>query len=91
MIFAKIIKGAKPGAEPKRRGPDADVLSIVSVGNWEAADAGSVQCHDRSSVAKIRPGSRKSVRPFKGIICGDISEFESYMPSQAVRSPRVKK
>jgi hypothetical protein len=48
MIFAKIIKGAKPGAEPKRRGPDADVLSIVSVGNWEAADAGSVQCHDRS-------------------------------------------
>jgi hypothetical protein len=27
--------------------------------------------------------SRKSVRSFKGIICGDISEFESYMPSQA--------
>ena len=24
------------------------------------------------SVARIRPGSRKSVRPFKGIICGDI-------------------
>jgi hypothetical protein len=24
------------------------------------------------------------VRPFKGIICDDISEFESYMPSQAV-------
>src|SRR6516164_6543349 len=28
----------------------------------------------------------KSVRPFKGIFCRDISEFESYMPSQAVRS-----
>ena len=26
-------------------------------------------------------------RPFKGIICDDISEFESYMPSHAVRSP----
>ena len=29
---------------------------------------------------------RKSVRPFKGIICDDISEFESHMPSHAVRS-----
>jgi hypothetical protein len=29
----------------------------------------------------------KSVRPFKGIIYGDISEFESYMASYAVRSP----
>src|SRR6516164_549882 len=29
----------------------------------------------------------KSVRPFKGIFCRDISEFESYMPSQPVRSP----
>ena len=27
---------------------------------------------------------RKSVRSFKGIICVSISEFESYMPSQAV-------
>jgi hypothetical protein len=35
------------------------------------------------SVARIRLDSRKSVRSFKGIICGDISEFESYMPSQA--------
>jgi hypothetical protein len=26
------------------------------------------------------------VRPFKGIICDDISEFESSLPSQAVRS-----
>jgi hypothetical protein len=29
------------------------------------------------SVARIRLDPRKSVRPFKGIICGDISEFES--------------
>src|SRR5262249_10206750 len=39
------------------------------------------------SKARIRLDSRKSVRSFKGIICVDISEFESYMPSQPVRSP----
>jgi hypothetical protein len=37
-------------------------------------------------VAKIRLDSRKSTRPFKGIICDDISEFESHMPSQTVGS-----
>jgi hypothetical protein len=39
------------------------------------------------SAAGIRLDHRKSVRPFKGIFCHDISEFESYMPSQPVRSP----
>ena len=29
-------------------------------------------------------------KTFKGIICDDISEFESYMPSHAVRSPSAK-
>jgi hypothetical protein len=29
-------------------------------------------------------------RPFKGIICGDISEFESSHPSHAVRSPPAR-
>jgi peptidoglycan hydrolase-like protein with peptidoglycan-binding domain len=38
------------------------------------------------SVARIWLDSRKSVRSFKGIICDDISEFESYMPSHAVSS-----
>src|SRR5262249_31517082 len=38
------------------------------------------------SAAAIRLDHRKSVRPFKGIFCDDISEFESYMPSQPVRS-----
>jgi hypothetical protein len=37
-------------------------------------------------VAKIRPDPKKSVRPFKGIFCPDISEFESHMPSHAVGS-----
>ena len=39
------------------------------------------------SMAAIRLGSWESARAFKGIICDDISEFESHMPSQAVRSP----
>src|SRR5262249_56771036 len=39
-------------------------------------------------VVRIRLDHRKSVRPFKGIFCNDVSEFESYMPSQAVPSLR---
>src|SRR5262249_25620485 len=38
------------------------------------------------SMVGIRLGSWESVRAFKGIICDDISEFESYMPSHAVGS-----
>jgi hypothetical protein len=38
------------------------------------------------SLAGIRLQSWESVRAFKGIICHDISEFESYMPSHAVWS-----
>src|SRR5215469_6736203 len=38
------------------------------------------------SLAGIRLGSWESAQAFKGIICADVSEFESYMPSQAVRS-----
>jgi hypothetical protein len=38
------------------------------------------------SAAGIRLDHRKSLRPFKGIICDDISEFESHMPSHAVGS-----
>jgi hypothetical protein len=41
-------------------------------------------------VARIRLGPRISVRLFKGIICADISEFESYMPSHAVGLCRLK-
>src|SRR5262249_21974991 len=39
------------------------------------------------SMAGIRLGSWESSPAFKGIICDDISEFESYMPSHAVGSP----
>ena len=37
-------------------------------------------------MARIRLDPRKSARPFKWIICNDVSEFESYMPSHAVTS-----
>ena len=36
------------------------------------------------SLAGIRLGSWESARAFKGIICDDVSEFESHMPSHAV-------
>src|SRR6516225_7943863 len=42
------------------------------------------------SMAGIRLGSWESARAFKGIICADVSEFESYMPSHAVGSPAAK-
>ena len=38
------------------------------------------------SVAGIRLRPWESARAFKGIICDDVSEFESHMPSQAVAS-----
>jgi hypothetical protein len=41
-------------------------------------------------VSRSRRPPGESERPFKGIICRDISEFESHMPSQAVRSPSAK-
>jgi hypothetical protein len=42
------------------------------------------------SKARIRLDSRKSVRSFTGIICDDISEFESHMPSHAVGLSQVR-
>jgi hypothetical protein len=36
------------------------------------------------SVARIRLDSHKSRQPFKGILCDDVSEFESCRPSHAV-------
>src|SRR5262249_21957453 len=56
-----------------RTGPELRIATA-------AAQTGTV------SEARIRPDSWKSVRLFKGIICDDISKFESYMPSHAVRS-----
>jgi hypothetical protein len=55
--------------------------------SWHSARAAPPTVAARTrivSAAGIRLDHRKSVRPFKGIICNDISEFESYMPSHAV-------
>ena len=59
--------------------------------NWARAAYPRAAAHTRMvSVARIRPDSRKSVRPFKGMICDDISEFESNHPSHAVGLPQVR-
>ena len=59
--------------------------------NWARAAYPRAAAHTRMvSVARIQLDSRKSVRPFKGMICDDISEFESDMPSHAVGLPQVR-
>jgi hypothetical protein len=45
---------------------------------------GNRSSNAKVSAAGIRLDSRKIYRAFNGIICDDISEFESYMASQAV-------
>ena len=47
---------------------------------------GNRSSNAKVSAAGIRLDSRKIYLAFNGIICDDISEFESYMPSQAVES-----
>jgi hypothetical protein len=59
----------------------AEILALgpSSVSPRRSSNANSL-CGQNSAA------SRESVRPFKGIFCDDVSEFESYMPSQPVRS-----
>src|SRR6266478_5104318 len=55
-----------------------------------AARAASPRCRSSSGnslCGQNSAGFRESARPFKGIICDDISGFESYHPSHAVWSP----
>jgi len=56
------------------------------INRTQAAYSGAAAETPIVSAARIRLDPRKSVRSFKGIICGDISEFESYMLSHAVGS-----
>src|SRR5262245_35488350 len=91
-----LSKGGKATDDGKRKG-----IGRKSCGNScqrkhpaEILALGpSCASHRRSSNAnslggRNSAGSNKSMRPFKGIFCHDISEFESYMPSQAVPSLR---
>jgi hypothetical protein len=41
----------------------------------------TAQLNANSLCVRIRPDRRASVRPFKGIVCDDISEFESPAPA----------
>src|SRR2546427_7826780 len=63
--------------EPEHADPGAK-LGSSCVSPRRSSNANSL-CGQNSA------GSRESVRPFKGIVCDDVSEFESYMPSHAVR------
>src|SRR5262245_12897901 len=58
-------------------------------GRTELCIAGAAAQTRVVSMAGIRLGSWESARAFKGIICYDISEFESSHASQAVRSPEA--
>src|SRR2546429_1904021 len=70
--------GRKRGNSCQRKHP-AEILARGS------SYAPTVSAQTRIvSAAGIRLDHRKSVRPFKGIFCNNISEFESYMPTQAV-------
>jgi hypothetical protein len=54
-------------------------------GRWSELRIPGIAAQTRMvSLARIRLVSHKSPRIFKRIICDDISEFESFMPSHAV-------
>src|SRR5262249_1256650 len=63
-----------------------DCLELGLVpGNWHCSKSRSSNAN--SFCRQNSAGSPQILRPFKGIICGDISEFESHMLSHAVRYP----
>ena len=83
------IAGLAAAGSSRHRQKISAIPAIASIlpRSWHWAAPPTVAAQTRIvSKARIRLDSRKSVRSFKGIICVDISEFESYMPSHAVRS-----
>src|SRR6516162_9675179 len=62
------------------------LLKISAEPSPRAAYPGAAAQTRLVSRAGIRLGPWESARAFKGIICDDISEFESCLPSHAVRS-----
>jgi len=79
-------------ASAENRGnPCQGASNPAEIRHW--ARAAYRQCADQMrivSVARIRLDSHKFMRAFKGIICDDISEFESHMPSHAVGLSQVR-
>jgi hypothetical protein len=93
LSFRRIhgIAGLAAAGSSRHRQKIAAIPASASIlpRSWHSARAAPPTVAARTrivSAAAIRLDHRKSVRPFKGIFCDDISEFESYMPSQAVRS-----
>jgi hypothetical protein len=68
----------------RRRRMMANVLAERFRAEPRAAYPGTAAQRRAVSMSGIRLGVGESARAFKGIICDDISEFESFMPSHAV-------
>ena len=68
-----------------RRSRSAARNAALLRGGLELGRSYNRSSNAKVSAAGIRLNSRKIYRAFKGIICGDISEFESYMGSHTVR------
>jgi hypothetical protein len=83
--IARMTLGEDDGRDLFFRSEDDRQVSLPR--SWATSEAyPSAAAQTRIvSRATIRLDSRKSMRSFKEIICDDISEFESFMPSQAVR------
>ena len=72
--------------DPMRRSRSAARNAALLRGGLELGRSYNRSSNAKVSAAGIRLDSRKIYRAFKGIICDDVSEFESYMPSQPVWS-----
>jgi hypothetical protein len=89
------VAGFTPGGSSLDRQQSRQIPAISEMTNIRQECPGiKSELHARNnsaqtrvvSLAGIRLGSEESARAFKGIICDDISEFESHMPSQPVPS-----
>jgi hypothetical protein len=82
-IGAKNDRGQQGDPRPGSKLEQSVVVQLPFVVN-AAAQARTV------SADRIRLDPWKSAGLFKAIICDDMSEFESNMPSHAVRSPPAR-
>jgi hypothetical protein len=88
MDIAALNPSAFCEALPKsRRRSSVSGSSLAKAINSSRAASPQLAAQTRIiSAARIRLDFRKSVRRYKGIICADVSELESHMPSQSVGS-----
>jgi hypothetical protein len=95
LHIVRIVRGILMGALSLTRRAEGPVENRIIFGSPRSARerylARAVFRQRRSSNANSLCGQNSAgflqiCRTFKGIICGDVSEFESHMPRQAVRS-----